>query len=87
MKDEALPEPERGASAWQRTQRLVAALVGVWFVITFGVGFFAADLRFDFFGWPFGFWVAAQGALVAYVVIVAVYAWRMEAIEADDSLS
>jgi putative solute:sodium symporter small subunit len=34
---------------------------GVWFVVTFVVAYFARDLNFNFFGWPFSFWVAAQG--------------------------
>ncbi|MCY1561858.1 putative solute:sodium symporter small subunit [compost metagenome] len=41
------------------------------------VAWFARDLRFDFFGWPFSFWVGAQGALVVYVLMAALYAWRM----------
>jgi putative solute:sodium symporter small subunit len=33
-------------------------------VVTFVVGFFARDLNFNFFGWPFSFWVGAQGSLM-----------------------
>ena len=45
-------------------------LLAIWFVVTFVVAYFARELDFDFFGWPFSFWVGAQGALVVYVVIV-----------------
>ena len=62
---------------WRRTLRLTAALMVVWFVVTFGVAFFARDLSFHFFGWPFSFWVGAQGALIVYVLLVAVYARAM----------
>ena len=38
-------------------------LLAIWFVVTFVVAYFARDLTFNFFGWPFSFWVAAQGAV------------------------
>jgi putative solute:sodium symporter small subunit len=37
----------------------------------------ARDLDFAFFGWPFSFWVAAQGGVIVFVVLLAVYARRM----------
>jgi putative solute:sodium symporter small subunit len=80
------PAPRR---AWRRNQRWICALLVVWFVVTFGVSWFARDLRFDFFGWPFSFWMGAQGALVIYVLMTALYAWRMNRAddEADDALA
>lgn len=64
-------------SHWRRTQRLTAVLLLAWFVVGFGVTWFARDLDFPFFGWPFSFWVAAQGGIVVFVVLIAVYARRM----------
>ncbi|WP_454724041.1 MULTISPECIES: DUF4212 domain-containing protein [Cupriavidus] len=63
--------------AWRRNLRWIAVLLTIWFVVTFVVAWFARELRFDFFGWPFSFWVGAQGALVIYVLMAALYAWRM----------
>jgi len=62
---------------WRKTLRLTGLLLAVWFCVTFGVAFFARELSFTFFGWPFSFWVGAQGALVVYVLIVAIYAHAM----------
>lgn len=62
---------------WRKTLRLTGVLLAVWFVVTFGVAFFARELSFVFLGWPFSFWVGAQGALVVYVLIVAFYAHAM----------
>jgi cation/acetate symporter len=50
-------------------------LLGLWFVASFGVVFFAHDLRMVVAGWPFGFWFAAQGAVFVFIAIVAVFAW------------
>ncbi|OWQ87601.1 hypothetical protein CDN99_18600 [Roseateles aquatilis] len=74
---------------WRGTWRLTLALLTVWALVTFGVAYFARALSFDFFGWPFSFWVGSQGALIVYVAIVVVYARVMnrreaEAIEAGD---
>lgn len=63
--------------AWRRNLRWIAGLLVVWFVVTFVVAWYARELRFAFFGWPFSFWVGAQGALIVYVLMAALYAWRM----------
>lgn len=63
---------------WRQTRRLTAALLLVWFAVSFGVTYFARDLAFDFLGWPFSFWMAAQGSLLVYGLIIAGYAWGMD---------
>ena len=63
---------------WRNNLAVTGVLLLVWFVVTFGVSYFARDLNFTFFGWPFSFWMAAQGALMVYVLIVAGYAWYMD---------
>jgi putative solute:sodium symporter small subunit len=74
-----VPDPVRAARArhWRRTQRLTVALLLVWFGVGFVVTWFARDLDFPFFGWPFSFWVAAQGGVIVFVVLLAIYARRM----------
>ena len=66
---------------WQRTQRLTGALLLLWFTVTFAIGFGARSLSFTFFGWPFSFWAAAQGALLVYVAIIAFYAYAMNKLD------
>jgi len=72
---------QRRAVYWRKNLRLTGGLTLVWFVVTFGVAFFARELNFRFFGWPFSFWVAAQGALVVYGLIVVFYAWAMRRLD------
>jgi putative solute:sodium symporter small subunit len=67
---------------WQRTVSLTARLLAVWFVLTFGLIFFARDLQFQFFGWPFGFWAAGQGVLLVYLGLIAFYAHAMNRLDA-----
>ena len=74
---------ERHHEYWRRNLRITGILLAVWFVVTFVIGFFARDLDFSFFGWPFSFWVAAQGALIIYVVIIGYYAWYMNRLDRE----
>jgi putative solute:sodium symporter small subunit len=68
---------------WQRNLRLIGWLLALWFVVSFGIAFFARELSFDFFGSPFSFWVASQGALVVYLLIVVVYILKMERLDGE----
>ena len=83
-----VPPPDASAPAsrshdarrrhWRATRRLTAGLLAAWIAVGYGVAWFARSLDFTFFGWPFNFWAAAQGGVVAFVVLVAVYARRMD---------
>ncbi|HEX2010464.1 MAG TPA: DUF4212 domain-containing protein [Roseateles sp.] len=68
---------------WRRNRRLTLLLLLLWTGITFGVSFFARELSFSFFGWPFSFWVASQGALIVYCLIIWYYAWAMDRLDRE----
>ena len=55
---------------WRKNLNITAVLLAIWFVVTFVVGYYARDLNFTFFGWPFSFWMGAQGSLIIYVLII-----------------
>lgn len=68
---------ERHRLYWHKNLTITAILLAIWFVVTFVISYFARDLNFKFFGWPFSFWVAAQGALIVYCLIIWYYASYM----------
>ncbi|WP_298829167.1 DUF4212 domain-containing protein [uncultured Piscinibacter sp.] len=72
---------ERHHQYWRANLRITAVLLAIWFFVTFVIGYFARDLNFTFFGWPFSFWVAAQGALIVYVAIIWYYARHMNRLD------
>jgi putative solute:sodium symporter small subunit len=72
---------ERHHQYWQKNLNITGILLAIWFVVTFVAGYFARDLNFTFFGWPFSFWVAGQGALIVYVVIIGYYAYYMNKLD------
>ncbi len=78
---------EKHKEYWRRNLRLTSVLMGIWFVVTFVVAYWARDLNFTFFGWPFSFWVGAQGALIVYVLIIWYYARTMNRLDQEYGVS
>jgi putative solute:sodium symporter small subunit len=68
---------------WRKNLRITGILLGVWFLVTFVMGYYARDLNFNFFGWPFSFWMAAQGSLIIYVLIIWIYARYMNNLDQE----
>lgn len=68
---------------WHDTHHLwlKAILLAVWVVFSFGVCFFARDLQAWVQGWQLGYWMAAQGAVLMFMLIVLVYCVVMDAFE------
>jgi cation/acetate symporter len=63
--------------------RLQGWLLLVWFLGSFGIVFFARDLRHVLYGWPVSYWFAAQGSLLIFILIVAIYARLANRAEGD----
>ena len=69
---------------WRRNLTVTAVLMAIWFVATFVVGWFARELNtMTFLGFPLGFYMAAQGSLVIYVVIIWYYAHHMNKLDVE----
>ncbi len=69
-----------------RVLALKAGLLAVWAAISFVCCFFARPLSFMLAGWPFSYWMAAQGAVLGFIAIVVVYATVMRRLVPADSL-
>ncbi|MFZ5482955.1 MAG: DUF4212 domain-containing protein [Pseudomonadota bacterium] len=73
---------ERHREYWRRNLKLTATLLAIWFVVTFGVVWFARELaHIEFLDFPLPFWVAGQGALIVYVLLIRHYALRMNELD------
>ena len=81
-----MQESTRPHPYWRSTLRLTGGLFLLWLAVTFGIAYFARELDFTFFGWPFSFWTAAQGSLIVYVLIIWIYARRMDALDREHGL-
>jgi len=75
---------EKHKEYWRKNLRVTGILLAIWFVVTFVVSYFARELSgLTFFGFPFSFYMGAQGALIVYVLIVWYYARYMNALDKE----
>jgi putative solute:sodium symporter small subunit len=73
---------ERHKEYWRKNLTITAILLFAWFVLTFVIGYFARDLHeITILGFPFAFYMGAQGSLALYIVIIGVYAWYMNRLD------
>ena len=72
---------------WRKNLKITAILLAIWFVVTFVVSYYARELNFNFFGWPFSFWMGAQGSLVIYVAIIGFYAGYMGKLDVEHGVA
>ena len=75
---------ERHREYWRRNLKITAILMAIWFVVTYVVAFFARDINaVTVFGFPLGFYMGAQGALVIYVLLIVYYARYMNRLDRE----
>ena len=59
---------------WGRTRNLMIVHMIIWFIFSFAVHWFANQLNnISFMGFPLGFYMAAQGSLIVFVVQLFIY--------------
>ena len=70
---------------WRRNLRLMSVLLAIWALVSFGAGILFVDLLNEIvvLGFPLGFWFAQQGSIVVFVILIAVYVWRMDKLDAE----
>ena len=68
---------------WTRTLRVSGALLLVWLLVSVLVPWFARDLHgLQAFGFPLGYWLASQGALLMFLLIIVAYVVVMDRLDA-----
>ena len=68
---------------WRRTLRLTAGLLLIWLLANLAMPWFARDLHsHSGFGFPASYWLAAQGMLLLYLLIIVIYVVVIDRLEA-----
>ena len=76
--------PEAAAAHWVKTRTLMWICLIVWAVFSFAIHLFVSALNgITFIGFPLGFYMAAQGSLIVFVVLIFWYAARQNAIDEE----
>jgi putative solute:sodium symporter small subunit len=74
--------PEARAAHWRRTRRLTIFVLIIGAIFALGVHWFATALNaITFLGFPLGYYMAAQGSLIVFMLLVFFQNWRQDAID------
>jgi putative solute:sodium symporter small subunit len=66
----------------RKVRRLTWASLVIWAGVTLVPIYGARRLNFELWGWPFNFWMAAQGCVLVYLALVVYFAWQVNRWEA-----
>ncbi len=67
---------------WRRTKNLMIVHLVIWFIFSYVVHWFAIGLNnINFFGWPLGYYMSAQGSLAIFVIQLFVFNKQQHAID------
>jgi putative solute:sodium symporter small subunit len=80
--------PENRLAHWRANLRLITCLLCIWAFVSFGCSIFFVDQldKFKIGGFKLGFWMAQQGSIYVFVVLIAFYAWRMNRIDREHNV-
>lgn len=71
-------DKEKLKQYWAVNIRLTTIIMVIWFVVTYVCAFFAPQLdKIVIFGFPFGYYMGAQGSLIIFVILIFWYAAKM----------
>ncbi|WP_299439031.1 DUF4212 domain-containing protein [uncultured Rhodospira sp.] len=72
-----------GDAYWRANITLITVSLIIWFVVSYGFGILLHDdlNAIEFGGFRLGFWFAQQGAIYVFLILIAVYAIRMNALD------
>lgn len=77
---------EREEAHWRKTSRLMFTHLGVWFFFGFIIHMFVNSLNkitIPVLGFPLGFYMAAQGSLIVFVVMLFLFAKQQDRIDRE----
>lgn len=65
---------------WAANVKLTSIVLAIWFIVSFVAIFFSSELnQIVIAGFPMGYYMGAQGSLIVFVIIIFVYAFKMNA--------
>lgn len=78
------PSAAKQDEYWHATRRLMFIMLGLWLFFSFIVHMFVNQLNeIVILGFPLGFYMAAQGSLIAFVVMLFWFARRQDSLDRE----
>ena len=73
---------------WQRTSTLMWIMMALWVFFSFIIHLFVNQLNsIVILGFPLGYYMAAQGSLIAFVVMLFLFAKRQNQIDREEGVA
>lgn len=70
------------AAYWGENKRLTTITLIIWAIVSFGAAFFVEALNhIVIFGFPFGYYMGAQGSLIVFVLLIFNYSRTMNRVD------
>lgn len=77
-----------GERHWKRTSTLMWIMMALWLIFSFVIHMFVGQLNsIKILGFPLGFYMAAQGSLLAFVVMLFVFAKVQDNIDREEGVA
>lgn len=77
-----------GARHWRRTRHLMWTMLALWLFFSFIIHMFVNELNpIVILGFPLGFYMAAQGSLIAFVVMLFAFARLQDNIDRQEGFA
>ena len=76
-------DAQEAQAYWKENITTIMQLMAVWFVVSYGCGILFVDLldTIQIAGFKLGFWFAQQGSMYVFMILIFIYAKRMNAID------
>ena len=75
-------------SYWNKTKSLMYVMMALWVFFGFIIHMFVNSLNdIVILGFPLGYYMAAQGSLIAFVIMLFVFAKRQNAIDEEHGVA
>ncbi len=67
---------------WKENKRLTTIIMIIWALVSYGAALVVGTLNnIVIFGFPFGYYMGAQGSITIFVILIFYYAHRMNDID------
>ena len=70
---------------WAANIRIILISLAIWFICSFGMGIILRPMLMGIHvgGADLGFWMAQNGSIYVFLILIFVYAWRMNKLDKE----
>lgn len=73
---------EQLESYWRENRNLMLLVLFIWAIVSYGAALISGLLnKIVIFGFPLGYYMGAQGALIVFLLLIVLYAKKMDQLD------